>query len=137
MGGKLAFGSLADRITARRAMMLCLAGQAFFIMLTVAYPSQPFVWISVPLFGLCMGGYGVLWALIVQETFGVKYFGSISGLISVPTVVSLVGGPLLAGASFDITGSYGPAFIIVAVMFAVAILMLTQVRRSYPSQLPA
>ena len=130
MMGKLAFGYLADRITARRSMMLCLGGQGFFVLMMVVYSSEPMVWISVPLFGFCMGAYGVLSTLVVQESFGVKYFGSISGLIGVPGVVSLVGGPLLAGASFDITGSYGPAFTSVAVMFAVAILLLTQVGRS-------
>ena len=128
MMGKLSFGYLAERITARRAMMLSLGGQLLFILLLVRYPSQPLLWMSVPLYGFCMGAYGVLATLLVQETFGMKYFGSISGLASVSTVVPLVAGPLLAGASADITGSYGTAFTIVAAMFVLGIVALTQVR---------
>ena len=132
MLGKLTFGYLADRFTARHAMMLSLGGQTVFILLMVVYPSSPQVWISVPLFGLCMGGYGTLTVLIIQDSFGLRHFGSISGLVNMSTVVPFALGPLLAGASYDLRESYGPAFVIVAAMFAIAIAMVTQVRRPRP-----
>ena len=125
MTGKVLFGSLADRITARRAMMLSLAGQVVFVLLMVAYPTPPLVWLFIPLFGLSMGAFGVLVTLIAQEAFGVKFFGSISGLIHMPSVTSLVAGPLIAGASFDLSRSYGPGFLTVAAMFVIAIIALT------------
>ena len=93
MLGKLVFGYLAERITARTAMVICLSGQIVFILLMVMYPTSPLVWVSVPLFGLFMGAYGTLTPLIVQENFGLLHFGSISGLASLATVV-----PFLAGA---------------------------------------
>ena len=86
MVGKVVFGSLADAITARRAMMLSLAGQVVFILLMVAYPTPPLIWLFVPLYGLSMGAFGVLVTLIAQEAFGVRFFGSISGLIYMPSV---------------------------------------------------
>ncbi len=128
MTGKAVFGSLADRITARRAMMLSLTGQVVFILLMVAYPTPPLIWLAVPLFGLSMGAFGVLVTLIAQEAFGVKFFGSISGLINMPSVTSLVAGPLIAGVSFDLSNSYGPGFLAVAAMFVVAIIALTQAK---------
>ena len=128
MTGKLVFGSLADVITARRAMMLSLAGQVAFILLMVAYPTPPLIWLFVPLYGLCMGAFGVLVTLIAQEAFGVKFFGTISGLISMPSVTSLVAGPLIAGASFDLWQDYGPGFLTVAAMFVMAIGALALVR---------
>ena len=135
MTGKMVFGSLADVITARRAMMLSLAGQVVFILLMVAYPTPPLIWLFVPLYGLSMGAFGVLVTLIAQEAFGVKFFGSISGLIHMPSVTSLVAGPLIAGASFDLWQSYGPGFLTVAVMFVIAIGALTQARpAATPSQ---
>jgi MFS family permease len=130
MMGKLSFGYLAEVFTARRAMMLSLGGQIIFISLMVGYPTSPMVWVSVPLYGLCMGAYGVLVPLIVQEAFGLKYYGSISGLISMATVVPFALAPLMAGASFDITESYGPAFLTVAVLALVGIAALTQVRQT-------
>ena len=129
MIGKVVFGYLAERITARRAMMVSLGGQTAFVLMLAAYPDPPAVWVAVPLFGLCMGAYGALATLIIQENFGLKAFGSISGLSSLATVIPFATGPLLAGASFDLRGSYGPAFIIVAIMFGVAVLTLSQLRR--------
>lgn len=128
MLGKLAFGYLAERITARYAMMLSFAGQALWLMVLLNPTPAFIVWIFVPLYGLCMGAFGALSSLIVQESFGVRYFGSISGLISTATVISYATGPLLAGASFDLTDSYHAAFIAVAAMLAVGILILTQAR---------
>lgn len=127
MMGKLTFGYLAERITARRAMMLSLGGQAVALTAMVALPDPPFVWLLVPLFGLHMGAFGTLVSLIVQENFGLRYFGSISGLAQMATVVPFALGPLLAGGSFDLTESYGPAFLTVAALFGIGIMSLTQV----------
>lgn len=135
MIGKMSFGYLAELVTARRAMMVSLGGQMVFIFLMVKYPVAPEVWVAVPLFGLCMGGYGTLVALTVQESFGLRHFGTISGLSNLATVFPFVTGPLIAGASFQATGSYGRSFVIVAVLFATGIAMLTQVRRHHRQEL--
>ncbi len=124
MGGKVVFGYLAERITARRAMIGSLSGQIVFIVLMVSYPSLPLVWVTVPLYGFFMGAYGVLGTLIVQESFGIRYFGSISGLSQMATVVPMVTGPLIAGLSFDLWDDYGPAFLAVAGLFAVSVVTL-------------
>lgn len=127
--GKMVFGYLAERITARYAMMLSLGGQAIGLMLLSTASSHTVLWLAVPAFGLCMGAFGALFPLIVQETFGIRYFGSIMGLVNMATVVSFTAGPLLAGSSFDTTGGYRLAFLIVAAMFAAGVLVLTQVRQ--------
>ncbi|MBM3935036.1 MAG: MFS transporter [SAR202 cluster bacterium] len=138
MMGKLSFGWLAERFTARRAMMASMTGQALFITALAFLPSAPFFWVFTPLFGFCMGGFGVLVTLIVQENFGLKYFGSISGLSTLANILPLVTGPLIAGASYDITGSYATAFIATAALFAIGVVILLQMgrRTSLPSPLP-
>ena len=132
MAGKISFGYLSERVTARRMMMVSLSGQAFFIVMMVLFPTPPFAWLAVPLFGLFMGSYGALINLVIQETFGLKHFGSIAGLISLTMGVSGLAGPLLAGQSFDRLDGYGPGYIAVAVMFVIGALTLTRVRRWTP-----
>jgi MFS family permease len=127
MAGKLLFGYVAERITARRAMMLTLTGQCVFILVMVVEPSRPLIWVSVPMYGLFMGSYGVLSTLVMQEAYGIRFFGSISGLAGMASVVSLISGPLVAGASADGTGGYGLAFVGIAAMFVVAVVAMTQV----------
>ena len=129
MAGKFGFGYLSERITARRAMMLSVGGQSVFVLAMVAFPTPPLAWLAVPLYGLFMGGYGALTPLIIQETFGLRHFGSISGVVLLGSVVPFFLGPLLAGASFDLRDSYGPGFVLVAAMFVVSVAMLTQMRR--------
>ena len=128
MAGKLTFGYFAERFSARSAMMVSLAGQVLFISLMVAYPTQPAIWITVPLYGFFMGAYGVLVTLLTQDTFGLKAFGSITGLSQLATLVPMLAGPLLAGVSYDVRGSYGTAFMVVAALFVLAIFALSQVR---------
>ena len=130
MMGKVSFGYLADRTTARQAMAVSLSGQMVFALLIAAVPTSPAVWVTVPLFGLFMGAHGALVTLIIQENFGLKSFGSISGLANIAGVVPMAIGPIIAGRAFDTTGSYGTAFVVVAVLFAIAVVSLTQVRRA-------
>ncbi len=129
MVGKLAFGYLAERITARYAMMLSFSGQAAGALLMSVAGHTPLMWLAIPLFGMHMGAFGALFQLMIQESFGIRYFGSIMGLVNMATVVSFAVGPILAGVSFDVTGGYGMAFTITAGMFLTGVLVLTQAGR--------
>ena len=109
--GKLLFGWMSERFGARRMMMSNLIGQAAFAAL-LACAGHTGCWRSAaPLFGLFMGGFGALYILVVQESFGLRHYGSVMGLVNLGTVVSFGLGPLIAGASYDVTGSYGAAFL--------------------------
>ena len=128
MAGKGIFGYLAEKYTARIAMMLSLGGQTVLISVIVAYPVGVHLWFIVPIFGFFFGAYGVLITLLLQENFGLKNFGSIAGLSGLVGMIAAVTGPLMAGASSDYLDSYGPAFLAVAALFATAILLLTRVK---------
>lgn len=128
MLGKLAMGFLSERIGSRYTLMLDLSGQSLLALVMTWAGTPVIMWLSVPMFGFFLGGFGALLAIIVQDTFGIRHFGSIMGMINLATMVSFGVGPLLAGASFDLTGSYNAAFMIVAVLFAIGALALTQAR---------
>ncbi len=128
MVGKVSFGYLAERISARIAFLINLIGQASLALL-LAWVAPPALVLVVPIYGFFMGGTGVLSPLLIQEFFGLKNYGSISGLISLATVISFGAGPLLAGVAYDLTGSYDPAFALVSVLFAVGAFLLGVTRR--------
>ena len=126
MCGKFVMGLLADRITARYALMIDLLGQSGFLVLLTLFAglsvsfagaSLPMVWIFVPCFGFFLGAFGALFPLIVQDAFGIKFYGSIMGVMSITMAVPAFVGPLLAGWSFDTIGSYRLAFLLVAALF--------------------
>ena len=115
--GKLMFGWMSERYGARRLMMANLVGQAAFTALLAVAGGSGVLVVAAPLFGLFMGGFGALYILVVQESFGMRHYGSVMGLMNLGTVVSFGLGPLIAGASYDISGGYGAAFLIVCGLF--------------------
>ena len=123
---KPAFGYMAERITAKRAMMLTLTLQCAGAILLVVSPVV--AWVGLPVFGIGMGAHGALFPLLVRESFGLRHIGSILGMLTVATVVPFGLGPVIAGLSFDIVGSYAPAFTLFAALFLISAVGLKQMR---------
>ena len=85
IAGKICFGFLAERFGARRAFIFDLVGHAVAV-LCLAFAPSPLLMLAItPIYGLFMGGTGVLLLLIVQETFGIRHYGAILGLINMST----------------------------------------------------
>ncbi len=130
MVGKFLMGLVAERITSRYALMTNFVGQSVFLVAMIWADNPIVMWTAVPVLGIFNGAFGALFQLVVQDAFGLRYFGSIMGLINFATLISFFFGPILAGASYDITGSYTMAFATVTVMFVTAALALTQARQA-------
>jgi MFS family permease len=88
----------------------------------------PLVWIFTPIFGFGFGSLGAIMPLLVQETFGLRAFGTIFGTINLFTLIAALIGPPLVGLSFDELGSYRPAFIVICVLFVVAAALISFTR---------
>ena len=127
--GKLLFGWLSERFGARRMMMSNLIGQATFTAVIGVAGHAGVLALAAPLYGLFMGGFGALYILVVQESFGLRHYGSVMGLMNLGTVVSFGLGPLIAGVSFDVSGGYGTAFLVVSGLFVAGAGALVFARR--------
>ena len=123
---KPTFGYLSERMTARRAMMLTLSGQCVGSVLLVISPA--FAWVGLPIFGVSMGAHSALMPLLVQESFGSRYFGSIMGTVTTFTLIPFGLAPIIAGRTFDVTQSYTLAYLGFAALFVIAAAGLTQMR---------
>ena len=123
---KPTFGYLSERMTARRAMMLTLSGQCVGSVLLVISPAA--AWVGLPIFGVSMGAHSALMPLLVQESFGARYFGSIMGTVTMFTLIPFGLAPIIAGLTFDVTQSYTLAYLGFAVLFVIAAAGLTQMR---------
>lgn len=120
IGGKLLFGWLADRFSARRLMAANLLGQAVFAAFLAVAAGAASLAAAACFYGLFMGGFGALYILVVQESFDMRRFGSVMGLINLGGVVPFGAGPIIAGISYDVSGSYGVGFLAVGGLFLVA-----------------
>jgi MFS family permease len=74
-----------------------------------------------------------------METFGIRNFGSIQGVVTmVLATVPVLIGPILAGSLFDLTGSYETSFWIVSGIFALGgiSVLLVRVKSDLPVEEP-
>ncbi len=122
---KLVFGRLSETITARWAAVLSLSIQSAGLALLIISDGTSMAWLAVIVFGLGFGGIGALIPLTVTEAFGIRYFGSILGTISMVGVIPVVIGPLMAGIIFDRTDNYDLAFAITIVIFVTGAVFMT------------
>jgi MFS family permease len=90
-------------------------------------------WLAVAVFGLGFGGIGALIPLTVAEAFGVRYFGSILGIISMFGVIPVIIGPLMAGIIFDKTDNYDLAFAVTIGMFVSGAIFMAFATRPKPA----
>jgi MFS family permease len=104
--GKPVLGWMADRIGIRLTMTIDVAliavGCALLLGARHALPLGLFV----VLYGFTFGAPVPLIPMLLADAVGLKRFGSLMGLLSLPAVIGGASGPIVAGAIFDRTGSY-------------------------------
>jgi MFS family permease len=129
---KLAFGRISESITARWSTVLSLSIQSIGLVLFIIADGTNLAWVAVAVFGLGFGGIGALIPLTVAEAFGVRYFGSILGIISMFGVIPVIIGPLMAGIIFDRTDNYDLAFGVTIGMFLTGAIFMSLASRPKP-----
>ena len=129
LASKISWGLLSERLTARISFVIAISIMSSGVVLVTLAGSSVFVWPAIIFFGAGFGGIGPLMSLVVMETFGLRNFGSIQGVVAmVLATVPVLIGPILAGSLFDLTGSYETSFWIVSVIFAAGGLLVLSVR---------
>jgi MFS family permease len=114
IAGRLALGTLVDRIDKRYATMGLLFFQAAAV-LSLAFSTHAAVlYLGTFAFGLTMGGILMMQSLITGECFGMVSFATISGALGLFIASGSALGPAIAGFIFDATQSYQIAFAIFA-----------------------
>ncbi|HLB29176.1 MAG TPA: hypothetical protein VJM69_03485, partial [Dehalococcoidia bacterium] len=84
------------------------------------------------IYGLIAAGNVVVQSIIWANYFGREFIGSIRGVLMPFSLISSAGGPLIAAAVFDITGSYRPIFILFFVFWLIAASLMTMAKPPIP-----
>ena len=80
------------------------------------------------MFGFSYGTISTLFAAIVGDFFGREQAGSLVGFLFALAGSTAAWGTLAAGAIYDATGSYRPAFLLAAALNVVAVALLAACR---------
>ena len=123
------WGFLADRLGAKRILLTVLLTLAFGTLLVARADTTTSAYVSAGVFGLGMGGYGLLSEVVWANFFGRKYLGSIRGVSMVFQLGGNASGSLIAAYLFDQRGNYDDAFKVIIAALTASFAMLLVSRR--------
>lgn len=121
---RISLGSAADRIGNTKIMMACFGLMAADLAWLFFAKEIWALYIFAIGFGFGYGGLVSTQSPIVADLFGMRSHGLILGFVVSIITFGSAAGPVVAGAVYDINGSYNIAFIVCAV-FAVAGIILS------------
>lgn len=131
--GRLALGTVSDRLDKRLLAAGCFAAQGLAVVLVLHTGSLPLIYLYTLIFGLTMGNSYIMMSLLTAECFGVASFGAVYGLLSVFVMGGSAFGPWLVGLLSDASGGYLLPFTIsggTAVVMAFVVLFAHPPRRA-------
>lgn len=129
VAGRLTVGALVDRIGGRRALMVCFAPLIASLLAFLVVSAHWVLFVAVAVYGFAHGGFFTVVSPTVAEYFGLRAHGAIFGLVLFSGTIGGAAGPILAGRAFDLTDSYAPAFIALAVLAALGLALALRLPR--------
>lgn len=127
--GRPVLGYAADKTDVRLLAAALLAGQGVGVFI---FALAGEFWNLIPFFftfGVAFGGMITLRPLLQSQYFGRRHFGSIQGVMMTLTTAGGIVSPVLTGVVFDLTGSYRPALLVLAVISLLSVPLLLMARR--------
>jgi MFS family permease len=134
--GRLSAGALVDRISGRRALILCFVPliASLLAFLSISEPWALFA--AVPIYGFAHGGFFTIMSPTIAEYYGLQAHGAIFGFVLFFGAVGGAAGPILAGRIFDLMGNYDLAFSALAVLAASGLALVLKLPSSNPDMRP-
>jgi MFS family permease len=106
LSGRIICGLMADRIGAKRMLLIGLALQAVSVSLYVFTRDLAAFYAVAVMFGFAYGGAMPLYAIIVREYFGARIMGTVFGAVGAVATLGMALGPWTGGWLYDSLGSY-------------------------------
>jgi MFS family permease len=107
--GRLALGTIAERMNQRLAIALSLLSQAAALVVMMNTTEVNKIYAACALYGLSVGNLITLPALVIQREFEAASFGTLIGLSTAIAQVTYAFGPAVVGLVRDATGGYATA----------------------------
>jgi MFS family permease len=106
LSGRIICGLVADRIGAKRMLLIGLSMQAVAVSLYVFTNTLGSFYALAILFGFSYGGVMPLYAILIREYFGARIMGTTFGAVSAISTLGMALGPWAGGWLYDTLGGY-------------------------------
>jgi len=135
--GRIAWGTMSDKLGRKLSIFLMLATQGVLVICFQWMAGTPnLLYLGAALIGFNFGGNFALFPSITADTFGTKYIGQNYGWVFLSYGVGGIFGPMLGGKLGDM-GKFPLAFTICGVAVLVAAVLAMLIRHPKPKALPA
>jgi MFS family permease len=111
LAGKIICGLVADRVGAKRTLLVGLVAQATAVSLYIFTRDLGSFYALAVVFGFAYGGVMPLYAILVREYFGARIMGTAFGAVALVSTLGMALGPWAGGWLYDTFGSYFWLFI--------------------------
>lgn len=127
--GRVIFAPLADRLGHRRLSILVFLAHSAAIAVLAMSHSLAGIWLFVILFSAGNGSLTLMRASLVADVFGLRAYGTISGIMAFVSQAAMAAGPLIVSLLVAGWGGYTPVFWTLAIMVGCSTLGIAQVRQ--------
>ncbi len=114
--GMVSAGWLGDRLDKRLIIVTAMFGHLTAMLIMAWASAVALVALAAAIQGVSWGARGPLTQALRADYFGTASFGKIMGFSSLIIMMGMTIGPLAAGGIYDLTGSYTPAFVSMAIL---------------------
>jgi MFS family permease len=132
VAGRLLMGAVSDRLGRRATVAVAMVLQAGAFAAFVVVREAAALYATAFVFGYSYGAISTLFTAIVGDFFGREQAGTLVGVLFALAGSMAAWGPLIAGAIYDRTGSYAPAFVMAAGLNVAAATLLALCRPPRP-----
>lgn len=122
IAGRIMIGSAIDRIGNKQVIIICFIFMSIALLCLLA-AKEWMLYLFGAIFGFAYGGIVTIQSPILAELFGLSSHGAILGVISFSSTLGSAIGPVLAGWTFDVTGSYNQVFLVCATMAVIGLIL--------------
>jgi MFS family permease len=116
-------GMSADKFGGKSALIVSFALMTVAFLLIILSEEIWMLYLFAGVVGFASGGLQVLFSPVIAELFGLRSHGVLFASAVFLGGIGAAVSPAIAGYIFDVTGSYSLAFIICAIMAAIAFMM--------------
>ena len=112
--GQIGGGFIADRVNKRLLIVFAMLGHSSGLLVLAFADAYWMLLVFAVLLGLGWGTRTPAMQALRADYFGGRSFGTIMGFSSLIIMFGMILGPLIAGLSYDVTGSYRSGFVVLA-----------------------
>jgi MFS family permease len=125
MLGRIVIGTANDKIGGKRSLVICfillLCGLFWLNVASEAW----MLFLFAVIYGFAHGGFFTVMSPTIAEFFGTGSHGVLFGIVLASGTIGGAAGPLMAGRTFDVTGSYRIAFLVLILLAVMGFVLIT------------